>query len=292
MDKKNAVILVNYRGCDDTFECIESIKRSSAKVSIIVVDNASENGDYERLKSREDCIAILSEKNLGFAGGNNLGIDYALNNGYENIILLNNDTVIAVNMLEELLKNLDEDVICSPCMYYYYEQDVVWYGGGHINKYTGRAIHNHMGSKEYGEPGYYTFATGCCMAMSRGVIEKLGHLEDSYFMYCEDAEYCLRAMRNGINIKYVPTARLWHKVSRSTGGGESALFIYYMTRNRLRYIKDYKEVFSITAYPFTVISRYLRALQYLIKGKREWRVFVKAIRDDKQGVIGRVDCFT
>lgn len=287
----NVIIIVNYNGSLDTISCINSIRNSTVNTSIIIVDNCSSFKDYEEVKSKcVDVTIIRSNINLGFAGGNNLGIREALK--YKNIkkiILLNNDTEVTSNCFKLLLDNLTEGVITTPKMLYFYDKKRIWYAGGHINKITGRAIHNYMNKIDANlQQGIMNcdFTSGCCMAFTVSDIQRIGFLEETYFMYCEDTEFCLRAIKNGLSIKYIPESVIYHKVSQSTGGGDSDFCLYYMTRNRMKYLKEYRSYFSVFAIPFTLISRYIRMILYILKKDKRWKAINKGIIDFYSHVEG------
>ncbi len=287
---KIAVVMVNYNGLQDTLFAIESVLKSSVEVQIILVDNDSKNNDAEKIKNYCPSVFVIeSKENLGFSGGNNLGIKFALENGFEYILLLNNDTIIDSKMIENLLKHANKTSIVAPKMYYFSEPDKIWYGGGEINRYTGNAVHittdNDDTAAEKGRR--CTFATGCCMLIHRDVFEKVGLLNESYFMYCEDTEFCLRLLKKNIRILYVPSAKLWHKVSASTGGSESAFCLYYVTRNRLECIKRNKESFKATAYAFSLLTRYIRMFQEWLRGGEKWKAYRQALKDHQRGMMGK-----
>lgn len=288
-----AIVLVNYNGFKDTIECIESIKANNFKnYKIIVVDNASFSDDAKIIKEKcNDIILIKSKENLGFSGGNNLGIKYALDNKFDKILLLNNDTIIDADMIENLLKYSDDSTIVTPKMYYYDEKNVIWYGGGYINKFTGKANHYQINSEDQNDTDVKecTFATGCCIMIDSNIIEKCGYLSEEYFMYCEDTDYCLNLLKNNVKILYNPNAKLWHKVSKSTGGSLSEFSIYYMTRNRLIYLKKYKDYFYRTAYVYTILTRYIRMFQYWVKKDNKYKALKKGIVDYKKCILGNTE---
>lgn len=290
----NVIIIVNYNGSSDTIQCVESIEKSKADSSVVIVDNCSQQTDYNNLlKKCPRATIIRSEVNNGFAGGNNIGIKTALEyENIQNIILLNNDTEISSDAINFLLGAIKEGTIVTPKMMYYYDKNKVWYAGGYINKYTGRAIHRHINENNNSfkdKTRNCDFTSGCCMAFVRTDIEKIGLLEESYFMYCEDTEFCLRAVSYGLTIKYIPDAIIYHKVSQSTGGGESAFCLYYMTRNRLRYLHEYRKYFSFIAIPFTICTRIIRILQYMIKRDSRWKSIRKGIIDYYKNIQGEID---
>ena len=187
-----------------------------------------------------DGIRFLQlEDNLGFAAGNNKGIELALSIGCTYVMLLNNDTVIAEDMIEELHSKSSSNTVTVPKMYYYNvngEKNIIWYAGG-VLKYKGAdGIHIGGGkrdSEEYSIEKKVTFATGCCMLVHKDILEKIGLLREEYFMYVEDTDYSIRLNQNNVDILYVPSAKLWHKVSSSSGGEMSKFIIYYVVRNRM-----------------------------------------------------------
>lgn len=290
---KIAIILVNYNGTNDTIECIESIKKSTYdNYKVIVVDNASPEKDCKKItKKFPDVKLIESKENLGFSGGNNLGIKYALENDFDYIMLLNNDTIIDNLMINELLKNSDKNTITAPKMYYYKEKNRIWYAGGKIDKITGSVKHYKMNEIDNNEDkiSNVTFATGCCMMINADIIKRIGMLNDSYFMYCEDTDFCLNALSNNIKILYIPNAKLWHKVSVSSGGEGSPFSTYYITRNRFYYISKYKNYFAFTAMLYSFITRYIRILQYKFKKNNIWKSIKKGVYDYKKKINGKVD---
>lgn len=289
--KKLAVILVNYNGLDDSIECIESIKKSSCndEITVVFVDNSSKVNEAEIIKKQfDDVVTIRSEENGGFSAGNNIGIKYAIRAGFEYIMLLNNDTIIDAQMIARLQEKCEKNTVTVPQMLYYAEPDKIWYGGGEINRWTGNAKHKYMNQSNNSEKDeIVTFATGCCMMIHVETLKTVGLLDESYFMYCEDTEFCIRLAQKGIKIKYIPLAKLWHKVSKSTGGSESSFSLYYITRNRLEYLKKYKESFYWTAYPFSLVSRYIRMWQ--CKDAKKRKAYRDAIRDARAGMTGRTE---
>lgn len=292
MSKHNthAVILLNYNGLTDSLECIKSIlnAKNANDIEIIVVDNASTKDEGKIIKEKYPDITVINNNiNNGFSAGNNLGIQYALRTGFSYITLLNNDTIVSEDMFLELEKLCSNNSVAVPKMYYYDKPNFIWYGGGDINRKTGNAIHWHMGCEDNYEEKTQkcTFATGCCIMIHAASFRKVGLLNESYFMYCEDTDFCIRLQQTGISIYYVPTAHLWHKVSSSTGGSNSPFAIYYMTRNRLNYIKKYHNYFKKSAYPFSIISRCIRMIESPNKAVRT--AFKRGILDHIRHVEGR-----
>ncbi|GHN38425.1 glycosyltransferase family 2 protein [Lactobacillus delbrueckii subsp. lactis] len=289
------LILVNYNGAKLTEECIDSIHKSKYddqyEVHTVVVDNGSKVDETKVLKQKyEDVIFIRSEENLGFAGGNNLGIKRALAEGADYVLLINNDTALDKGMLQELMKNAEPDIVLTGKILYYSKPNTIWCEGGTIDWKKGNSYNGKIGEKDTHntEKYYCEFASGCCMMIPREIINKIGMLQDDYFMYCEDTEYCLRLKQAGYQIMVVPKAVLYHKVSASSGGEDSPFSTYYITRNRLRLVKEHNELFDFSALMFSLISRYIRMFQFAFYSSKNSKAIYYAIRDFKVGKNGKV----
>lgn len=238
--EKVGIILLNYCNYYLTIDCIESIKQSTYQnYEIIVVDNNSPDHSGKNLSQQEGIRFLQMEENLGFAAGNNRGIEVALSDGCEYVMLLNNDTVIDPNMIETLVSRADANTVVVPKMYYFDvegRKDILWYAGGILKYKSSDGIHiggKQEDSKQYSIEGEVTFATGCCMMIHRAILEKVGLLREEYFMYCEDTDYSIRLNKSNVRILYAPNAKLWHKVSSSSGGEMSKFIVYYVVRNKI-----------------------------------------------------------
>lgn len=230
-------ILINYGHPELTCACIQSLQKTNDEfLHILVVDNASPDDSCKVLEQEfGDTITLLrAEENNGFSAGNNIGIRYALARGADYILMLNNDTVVAPSMIDELLKEADADTVTVPKMYYYDEPDKIWYSGGAIRQHTGRSIHFCTER----EKGYVTYATGCCMLIPASVINKVGPWDETFFLYGEDLDYSIRLQKANIKILYVPAAVLWHKVSGASGKN-AKMPVYYGSRNRFLVLKKH-----------------------------------------------------
>ena len=249
-EKKVAIILVNYNGYAETIQCIESLKNIDYdNYHVFIVENGSTNNSYDILSRylvESDCARFCtlkkSKENLGFSGGNNIGIKEAIEQGYEYVMLLNNDTIVTPDFLNILINNADNKSIVTPRIMYWNEKDKNWYAGGKLSKVLGRAWHNNIGKKylKNRDDRCYnvSFISGCCMLMHVDVIKKIGLLEEKYFLYYEDTEYCWRADDSSVQMKYVGSSVIYHNVSSSTGNN-SRLMNYYKIRNRLYLINDH-----------------------------------------------------
>jgi len=288
-----AIILVNYNGFDDTVACVQSILKSSyTEYKIILVDNGSD--DKERiledrfLKTNTDIV--ISETNLGFSGGNNIGIQYAKEKyDPEYYLLLNNDTVIVDNTLSELVSHsnlVEKTGLVTGKIYYYSKPKTTWYAGGIFNFNTGIADQPSAGislHKEINGCVEVTFVTGCEMLLHKSVLTQIGLLDEEFFLYAEDTDYCCRIMQAGYKLVYVPSAVIYHKVSASAGK-QSDMQQYYMMRNNCYIIKKYCK------YPaYGYARKWYRVAREILQGKSDLRIQVKAWKDFNRGVTGKVE---
>lgn len=295
IEDKVGVILVNYNGAKYNSECIESIKKSDFKnISIYIVDNNSSDDSVKILKEQylEDICLIENRENLGFSEANNIGIKKALMDNCEYILLLNNDTVIEEDMISKLIEGSVRynNAVTAPKIYYYDNQDIIWSAGGDINWNKGIAVQygiDEKDEKQYDEESAIRFATGCCILIPKKVINKVGFLSDEYFLYYEDTDYSTRITNSGIDIIYLPKAKMYHKVSASTGGDKSELVIYYMTRNRLIFNKKYNSNYII-AMGYFYLTFLVKAVIWIISGKIYIpKTMSMAIRDYYKNIKGK-----
>lgn len=257
-----AVIVLNYKGVLNTIDCIDSVIASSLEkevlLEIIVVENGSNDGSSEKLRALKNIRLIESTKNLGYSGGNNLGITYALKTNADYILILNNDVFIDKDAISYLIKATNKADIISPKIYFAkgfefhktrYKKDelgkVIWYAGGQID--WNNIIGSHVGLDEVDNGQYNSkkeidFATGACILVKREVFEKIGLFDEKYFLYLEDMDFCVRAKRADFKIIYEPSAVLWHKNAASAGGSGSKLQDYYITRNRLLFAYKFAKI--------------------------------------------------
>lgn len=245
---------MNWNGFRDTSECIGSILNISYEnYTIIVVDNGSDKDESKELARKFPVVITLrSETNLGFSGGNNLGIKYALGKGADYILLLNNDTIVEKDFLDILVDSAAKNQsigLAVPKINYYSEPSKIWYAGGYISKLRGAALTRGNGKPDsnYTENKYVTFATACCLLVDKRVIKDIGLMDEKYFLYLEDADYCIRSSECGYKILFVAQSKIYHKINKSTVKKNNFVPLYYNTRNRLIFIrKFYKNYFYLS----------------------------------------------
>ena len=265
------IILVNYNGFPDTAECIRSLQSvRSPAFRLIVVDNGSTDNSPEALRAlREECPFELLEagENLGFSAGNNLGIRYALSEGADYVLLLNNDTLVTESFLEGLLFPFGDHPLCgaSTCRIRYADRpDVLWYAGGSVSARTGRTRHFGFGRPDAESDASVwpvSFASGCCLCLKREAIEKTGLLDEDYFLYEEDADYCLRLAEKDFEIDYVPDSVIAHQVSAAVRKLPSAAAPYLI---RSKYMLSQKRLPPLRrpfAYLFCTAQHIVRSVK-------------------------------
>lgn len=266
--KRVFVSIINFNGKEDTLACLRELdKVTSGDFSItgIVIDNASS----EKFKVDKDflknipLVFIRNDKNLGFAEGHNVGIRYALSAGADYVIILNNDTLLDKDFIKELVSAAEKDSkvgIVGPKIYFakgfeyhkakYRDQElgkVIWYAGGEMD--WNNVIGHHRGVDDvdhgqYDETVETEYVSGCCMLLTRKLLEKVGGFNKQYFLYYEDNDLSQRAKKKGFKILYAPKSIIWHKNAGSAGGSGSLLQDYYITRNRMLFGMKYAHLRS------------------------------------------------
>lgn len=242
--QSTAIILLNFNSFQDTNECIESILDSrESHYTIVVVDNASKDNSLSKLKGRYASNITISfidsNKNLGFSGGCNLGIEYALQNRFDYILLLNNDTIVTPGYLSELKQifKIDSQIgIVGGKTLFNDDRKSIWDAGGSISKKEYRGIRRRDGDAGINTVGEVGFVTCCLALVKREVIEKIGPLPEAYFFGSEEWDFSLRAQRAGFKLMYTPECVIYHKVGRSHDH-TSLKMMYNTLRNRLLFTK-------------------------------------------------------
>lgn len=243
---KISIIILNWNGLQDTLECLESLKKNDyLNYEVVVVDNNSDGEDVRVIEQEYGQYVkkiIVNNSNLGFSGGNNVGINFALDDNCDVVLLLNNDTIVEPDFLSKLvetsIRHPDVGILTSR-INYYLEKDIIWFAGGHISKVRASGFSYGIGKHErnYLEDRYCNFISGCCMYIKREVIERIGLLDENYFLYLEDSDYSYRAHKAGIKMLYASASKIYHKVSATTSKTDSFLVLYFGIRNRLYFSK-------------------------------------------------------
>lgn len=232
-------IILNTNRRDDTLACLDSLTQSTYQNhKVIVLDNASTDGSVEAIRDKFPAVEIIALKdNKGYAGNNNVGIAAALEQQADWVFVLNEDTILDPACLSHLIEVGESDPkigIVGPLVYHHNEPNVLQSAGGRLSRYwEGSHIgQNEVDSGQFPLPRKVDWISGCAILLRRQVIEQVGMLDERFFYYWEETEWCLRSSKAGWHIVHVPQAKLWHKgVQRDYSPKPSVT--YYSTRNRL-----------------------------------------------------------
>ncbi|MEI7652891.1 MAG: glycosyltransferase family 2 protein [bacterium] len=263
-----AIITVIYKNYEIFHEFVASLTAQSSQEYKVYVLDLTEEKDRTTLVFQDNRYHLQTGPNRGYAYGVNQGVALAIKDGLTAFAVVNPDVILDSEFVASSLNALSQhpnSLIGGKIYYapgYEYHQDKVptnsfklpkdgscfplpagypysiWYAGGHID--WAHAITRHIGVDDldhpmYDEPGSTDFVSGCCMLYDKQVAEKVGTWDEGYFMYYEDSDYCVRAQKNDIEVRYEPTIKLWHKNAQSTGGSGSDFHVKMMNKSRFRF---------------------------------------------------------
>ena len=276
--KRLEVVVLNWNGLRDTRAALASLARCRApegwEVRLRVVDNGSTDGSVEHLRTEFPAVEVQAlGENRRFAGGCNAGLRAALAAGADAVMLLNNDPEADPGLLERLVLALEQDSgagAAAPLIYYAPPSRRIWYAGGRCLPALGHASHRAIGALDHGQfrvvedTGYLT---GCCLLAFRVAWERVGELDERYFLYAEDADWCLRARAAGFRLLFVPTARLWHKVSASSGPSSPWKIYQRLRANLTMFARHARGPARLTWLPAFLAQQGVLALWLLARGR-------------------------
>lgn len=271
------IIILSWNRMECLKSCIESILRVNyPNYEVVVVDNASTDGSPEMVKHTFESVKLIRNKrNLGYTGGNNVGIKFALMKGADYVLLLNDDVVVDRNFLIELVKVAERDPnigVVAPKIYYYEEPTKLYQRYGKRNFYLGMPYKR---LENVSEPDEVDYILGTALLVKKEVIKRVGMLDQNFFAYVEEHDWCYRIRKAGFKIMYVPTAIVYHKVSLSFSGRVNPVVLYYDTRNELLFAR--KHLNPLLFFPLWIPRFIFRIIRYAMK-TRNIQV-VKAIID-------------
>lgn len=265
-----SIVSVNYDQPEVTCEMLESLRKVTyPNFETLIVDNASPNSVPDSIKEKYPEVQLMiSDKNLGFAGGNNIALKQAKG---DYVLLLNNDTEVKPDFLDSLVELMESDKkigIVSSKIRYFYEDNIIQYAGmPPLNQITSRGGSD--GDKEidngqYDEVKETFYAHGACMMIRKSILEELGLLYEGYFLYYEEYDFAERVRRAGYTIYYQPNSVILHKESISTGKN-SPLKTYYLNRNRVLFLRrnSHGIIFLLALIYFYTISLPKNTFKYL-----------------------------
>jgi GT2 family glycosyltransferase len=290
------IVVVTYKGLKDTLECIDSLSKLTYKNwRLVLVDQNSMDGTPEVVREKYPWVEVLENPvNDGFSGGNNLGLQKAMGTPTDFLFLLNNDTIVEPELLEKLAAPMLADPkigIIGPTGLFYKKPGTVWWAGSRLD-WHGRPVLDpeyinnvpletiDMRMRETG------YVNGCAMLIRRTVLDQVGLFDNRFFIYFEECDLCARATRAGWKMMYLPTAKLWHKVSQVQLIAGNDFGTYHWQRNRLLYLwKNGNPKWLACAW--CILSALKNAAVLAMKGRtHEAKVWMRALRDSLTGRWG------
>lgn len=288
-----ALILVNWNGYAYTRACLLSLEEvPTPKFQVILVDNGSKEKEGIRLREEFPHLHLIeTEENLGFAGGNNVGLRYALKQGYSYVVLLNNDTLVSPNFLEEMHACMVQRPNCGvvqPLILFLHDPKKIWSAGGRWHAFLGiaRTLGDRAEVATYTPPSSaLDWATGCCMLVSKEAIIQAGVLDEQYFAYFEDVEWSLRIRNAGFGLALAEKAIIYHEAGAASKkkhaeGTLSATVFFYHVRNQFFLLR---QLGLAQAIPYHFLRFLGWEIYFLLRGRR--KKFTAVARGIKAGLF-------
>jgi GT2 family glycosyltransferase len=304
MPKQLAIILINWNSFELTKDTLESLQQTTyTNYDCIVVDNGSVDESAHLIeKTFPHCIVIKSSTNKGFTGGNNIGMDFALQHGYEYIMMLNNDVAVEPNFLEPLIARLDQDPTIGavqPLIYFYHDRNLIWNAGSSFNAFLGICSTPNYNKKD---PGHQfknkskkiDWITGCAFMMRTSILKNIGLLKEAFFMYYEDVDLSFRIKNAGYQLDYVPSSVIYHiagmslKTNKKGKEGFVSPKVHYLNaRNRIWWLKEHTPVWAIASVALFNTFYFLSIGFYFILRAR-WQKLLALKNGIVEGLLFRV----
>jgi len=294
-------VSLNWNGFFLTVACINSLKKSTIPFTgIIVLDQASTDGSGEKLQQlyeNDNQVQIVhNEKNYGFAAGINIGIKKALNMEAEMVFITNNDTIVDKDCIQHLYKVLLSDPLAGaagPAIMYYSNPEKIWQAGGFFNKLkmgTSVPAKGKMLSEISKSISNVSFLTGCALLIPVKTFNKVGFFDQSYFLYSDDVDYGLRIKSAGMNMYFVPVAKVWHKIEDIAIDRTTPLVLYHLARSSVIMLRKnfsgFERLYGIFL-RFTIYT--LFRIWQIVKAQRGWDSFAAWFKGLFHGMSAKVD---
>ncbi|SDY63184.1 MULTISPECIES: glycosyltransferase family 2 protein [Rhodonellum] len=266
-----AIIIINWNGFPFTLQCIRSLENTLyPSFKIIVIDNGSTDNSLQKLREAYPAHHYIGlAENIGFTGGNNVGMAYALENGFDNILLLNNDTEVSPDFLDQLIlfQKLQPNAgLIQPLIFFNQQRKIIWSAGGKYNSLL--AIPTTLHDRKTIDPQLIPdreldWATGCCLLISKEVLQDVGFMVPGYFAYFEDVDWSLRMKKKGYQIFLASKAIIFHEAGASSKkthseGTLSATVFYLHARNQIFLIRNHG------LFPFALLAFGYQLLKYMV----------------------------
>lgn len=263
-----AIVIVIWNGRDDTLECLGSFRADTyPNKEIVIVDNGSTDDSVATIRAQfPEAVILQTGKNLGFTGGNNVGIKYAVESGADYVYLLNNDTLVEDDALEKLVgvaeANLDAGLL-APVIHNFDPPQDIWFAGSVLDLRRGAAWHDNAKQPSRDDAPYEVpWITGCAMLIRAELLLRLGGFDDRYYLSWEDVDLSLRVRNEGHKLLVAPSARIYHKGGQS-GKNLDGIYGYYAVRNSLLLASKH----SGADYPHAAWAIVSGALRHSLRGR-------------------------
>jgi len=281
------IIILTWNQWDMTLECLTSILQVTyPNYKVVVVDNGSTDGTVESIKKHFPQVeVIVNSSNLGFAAGSNVGIKYALDKKADYVLLLNNDTLVAPDCIDNLVVQaytLPDAGILTPKIVYAGKNAQIWSAGSRCHPLTldAMSVSQCRSHKlQDCEPRLVDYIFGTAMLIRREVVERIGLFDESFFMYYEDMDFCLRARAAGYKLYYVPTAIVQHYVAASTRNLIPVRYYHKAYSSVLFFRKHTQGMRWLIVIPYRLSSAICTVLRLIRQGQ------LNAIRAYLQGLV-------
>lgn len=269
-------IILNWRQPELTLECVSAVREmAEPKPALLVLDNGSGDRSAGKLRAAlapEEFLQL--PQNLGFAGGANVGLRRALEQGYDYALLLNNDAFPAANMLTELLAEAAEDIaLLSPKILYEAEPERIWFGGGRQDAHLLELRDRGQGEPDGLRWSYsrdVDYLLGTCLLVNLAATKDAGLLDERFFMYYEDLDWSIRFRAAGYRLRLVAGARLYHRVAVSSGGPESPTRRYMLARSSVCFYGLHaSKGWPWLILPYRLASALKTVMRLLVSGRRD-----------------------
>ena len=304
MSKKVAIILINWNSYDLTRDTLNSLRKVTYQdLDVIVVDNGSTDESGHRLETEfPEVVMLNSSLNTGFTGGNNIGFQYAIEQGYTYAMMLNNDVEVEPDFIEPLVYALDENRrlgAVQPLIYFHHDKEVIWNAGSVRNSWTGEMLSLEYNVRDVGHEQrwirkHVDWLTGCAFLVRTDVLKEIGLLKEEYFMYFEDVDFSFRIRKLGYELGYEPSSVIYHIAGVSSKSKEkgpegylNSQVHYLNARNRIWVLKRYtKRVFIPTVLLYQVGYVLAVSFYFILRGR-----FAKLgawLRGVKDGILTNI----
>jgi GT2 family glycosyltransferase len=284
------IVILNWQQPEVTISCIRAVQgMEGADFDILLIDNGSADNSAEILQRQLPNIPFISlPKNLGFAAGCNIGLRQAIEQGYDYALLLNNDAFPEPDMLAQLLAVAGSDIgLISPKILYHPDRDYINFGGGTQHPQLLELRDEAAGKKdgpEYNQTREVDYLWGTCWLVNLAALDKVGLLDERFFMYYEDLDWSIRFRQANYRLLWVGRARLYHQESRSTGGADSPLRRYYLARSSILFFRRHGRLGQpLLIFFFRLGSAIKMVTRLLLTGRTaSAKAYLRGLRDGWQ----------